>query len=92
MTRNMTRSGTCKYSPEFPGFSDELESIELQIDHQSRISIPIQNRFHESDSSQRLLPPRDATPNDSKSSSGCKYFIELNLFSNAMNHYSQKHH
>ena len=51
--------------------SSNLESIELQLDQHNRLSLPNPNHFHESDSTQRVLLPRDVTPSDSKSSSGC---------------------
>ena len=60
-------------------YLDDLDAIELQIDRKNRLSLPNQSRFHESDSTQRLLPQRDGTPNDSKSSSGCKLLIVLSF-------------
>ena len=71
MTRKM-RLGSCNQPPEM-GLFDNLESIELQLDQHNRLSLPNPNHFHESDSTQRLLLPKDVTPSDSKSSSGCKY-------------------
>ena len=50
-----------------------MDSIELQIGQQNSLTLQSQNRFQESHSSDRLLPPRNATPNDSMSSSGCKF-------------------
>ena len=77
MPRKM-RPGSYNHSPEM-GFLDDLESIELQLDHHNRLSLPNQNQLHESDSTQRLLLPRDVTPSDSKSSSGCKFFNILSV-------------
>ena len=73
MKRKMTKSGCSRHSSETP-YLDDIESIELQTDQQDHLGIPNSVRFHESDSTQRLLLPRDATPSESVSSSGCKFF------------------
>ena len=48
------------------------ESIELKHGDDQNSSLPSQHLFHESESSQRLLPVRENTPNASILSSGCK--------------------
>ena len=78
MTRKMTRSGASKHSSDIL-YLDDIESIELHADHHDQLGLPNSIRFHESESTQRLLLPRDATPSESISSSGCKLFIYLNI-------------
>ena len=78
MTRKMTRSGASKHSSDVL-YLDDIESIELQADHHDQLGLPNSIRFHESESTQRLLLPRDATPSESISSSGCKLFVNVNI-------------
>ena len=80
MTRKMTRSGASKHSSDVL-YLDDIESIELQADHHDQLGLPNSIRFHESESTQRLLLPRDATPSESISSSGCKLFLNIDITS-----------
>ena len=74
MKRNRAaRVEKCRYSSQAE-LPDDTNSIEVQIEQENSMTLQRQNRFQESHSSDRLLPPGNATPNDSLSSSGCKYF------------------
>ena len=71
MKGRMTRSGGNRKSSDL-SYLDDIEAIELRTDRLEHLGKPDSSRFHESESTQRLLLPRDATPSDSISSSGCK--------------------
>jgi len=69
MKGRMTRSCGSRKSSDL-SYLDDIEAIELRTDRLEHLGKPNSSRFHESESTQRLLLPRDATPSDSISSSG----------------------